>query len=49
MNEQLPQFIHHGVDRLRSVGGIAAIALGGSRARGNHTLKSDVDLGLYPS
>jgi predicted nucleotidyltransferase len=32
---------------LPSIQGIAAIALGGSRARGNHTHKSDVDLGLY--
>ena len=47
MNEQLPQFIHHVVDRLKSIEGIVAIALGGSRARGNHTPKSDVDLGIY--
>jgi predicted nucleotidyltransferase len=47
MNQQLPQFIHHVVDRLQSIEGIAAIALGGSRARGNHTQKSDVDLGIY--
>ncbi len=47
MNHQLPQFIHRIVDRLQSIGGIAAIALGGSRARGNHTHKSDVDLGIY--
>jgi predicted nucleotidyltransferase len=47
MNQQLPDFIHHVVDRLQSIEGIAAIALGGSRARGNHTQKSDVDLGIY--
>lgn len=47
MNQQVPQFIHHIVDRLQSIGGIAAITLGGSRARGNHTQKSDVDLGIY--
>ncbi|MGL5835628.1 MAG: nucleotidyltransferase domain-containing protein [Waterburya sp.] len=47
MNEQLPQFIEQVVARLRSIQGIAAIALGGSRARGNHTQKSDVDLGIY--
>jgi predicted nucleotidyltransferase len=47
MNEQLPQFIERVVARLRSIQGIAAIALGGSRARGNHTQKSDVDLGIY--
>jgi predicted nucleotidyltransferase len=47
MNQQLSQFIHHVVDRLQAIEGIVAIALGGSRARGNHTPKSDVDLGLY--
>lgn len=47
MEQPLPQFIHRVVDRLQSVEGIVAIALGGSRARGNHTPKSDVDLGLY--
>ncbi|MBW4523449.1 MAG: nucleotidyltransferase domain-containing protein [Scytolyngbya sp. HA4215-MV1] len=47
MNQQFPQFIDHVVDRLQSVGGIVAIALGGSRARGNHTSNSDIDLGLY--
>ncbi|KAF3885140.1 MULTISPECIES: nucleotidyltransferase domain-containing protein [Nostocales] len=47
MNRQLPQFIHPIVERLQSIHGIAAIALGGSRARGNHTQKSDVDLGIY--
>lgn len=47
MDQPLPQFIHHVVDRLQLVEGIVAIALGGSRARGNHTSKSDVDLGLY--
>jgi len=47
MNEPLPQFIHHVVNHLQTIEGIVAIALGGSRARGNHTPKSDVDLGLY--
>jgi predicted nucleotidyltransferase len=47
MSQQLPQFIHQVVDRLQSIGGILAIALGGSRARGTHTQKSDVDLGIY--
>lgn len=40
MNQQLPQFIDHVVDRLQSVEGIVAISLGGSRLRGNHTPKS---------
>ncbi|WP_088892790.1 nucleotidyltransferase domain-containing protein [Leptolyngbya ohadii] len=47
MDKQLPQFIYHVIDRLQSIQGVAAIALGGSRARGNHTEKSDVDLGIY--
>ncbi|MDZ7949535.1 nucleotidyltransferase domain-containing protein [Nostoc sp. DedQUE09] len=47
MNKELPQFINHIVSSLRSIEGITAIALGGSRARGNHTNKSDVDLGIY--
>lgn len=47
MNQQLPQFIHRIVNRLQLVQGIVAIALGGSRARGNPTPKSDVDLGIY--
>jgi predicted nucleotidyltransferase len=47
MNQQLPPCIHHVVECLRPIEGIVAIALGGSRARGNHTPKSDVDLGIY--
>ncbi|MDZ8261056.1 nucleotidyltransferase domain-containing protein [Nostoc sp. ChiQUE01b] len=47
MNKESPQFINHIVSSLLSIEGITAIALGGSRARGNHTLKSDVDLGIY--
>lgn len=47
MEQQLPQLVHQVIERLQSVEGIVAIALGGSRARGNHTPKSDVDLGLY--
>ncbi|MBF2083944.1 MAG: nucleotidyltransferase domain-containing protein [Thermoleptolyngbya sp. C42_A2020_037] len=44
MNQQLLQFIHRVVDGLQAIEGIVAIALSGSRARGNHTPKSDVDL-----
>jgi predicted nucleotidyltransferase len=47
MNKELPQFINHIVSSLRSIEGITAIALGGSRARGKHTHTSDVDLGIY--
>lgn len=35
------------VQRLRVVAGVAAIVLGGSRARGTATLRSDIDLALY--
>jgi len=46
MEQQLPQLIHQVVDRLQAIEGIVAIALGGSKARGTHTPKSDVDLGV---
>lgn len=35
------------VERLKAVRGVDAIVLGGSRARGTHTEKSDADLGIY--
>jgi predicted nucleotidyltransferase len=47
MNQESPQFIDHIVSSLKLIEGITAISLGGSRARGNHTPKSDVDLGIY--
>lgn len=47
MNQESPQFIDHIVSSLKLIEGITAISLGGSRARGNHTSKSDVDLGIY--
>lgn len=34
-------------DRLVAVGGVVAVVLGGSRARGTHRPDSDVDIGLY--
>jgi predicted nucleotidyltransferase len=34
-------------ERLVEVPGVRAVVLGGSRARGDHTAESDVDLGLY--
>jgi hypothetical protein len=34
-------------DRMSQVPGVVAVALGGSRARGDHTVDSDVDMGLY--
>lgn len=47
MTHQLPEFIPSIINRLKSIPGVIAIALGGSRARGNHNSKSDVDLGIY--
>lgn len=35
------------VERLRSVGGIAGVVLGGSRARGTNNPDSDYDIGVY--
>ncbi len=34
-------------ERLVTTSGVVAVTLGGSRARGDHTSSSDVDLGLY--
>ena len=39
--------LHAVAERLARVDGIVAVLLGGSRARGEHTPASDVDLGLY--
>ena len=35
------------VDQVKTVSGVKAIVLGGSRARGTHTPSSDIDLGIY--
>jgi len=35
------------VNRIKLVPGIIGIVLGGSRARGSHTAKSDIDIGIY--
>lgn len=35
------------VEHLSSVAGVEALVLGGSRARGNHHSKSDLDIGIY--
>lgn len=40
-------FLEEIVARLMQVRGVSAIVLGGSRARGTHTPKSDFDLCLY--
>ncbi len=39
--------LHDMADRLVAVPGVVGVVLGGSRARGDHTPDSDVDLGLY--
>jgi len=39
--------LRHLADRINQVPGVVAVLLGGSRARGDHTVDSDVDLGLY--
>jgi len=41
------QLIASIVDRLKTIQGIDAIVLGGSRARNAHTESSDIDLGIY--
>jgi predicted nucleotidyltransferase len=35
------------VEQIKHIDGVSAIVLGGSRARGTHTPKSDIDLGIY--
>jgi predicted nucleotidyltransferase len=47
MTDTSEAFLSHIVERLAAVPGVAAIALGGSRARGWHSLDSDYDVGLY--
>jgi predicted nucleotidyltransferase len=42
--DTLVQYI---VDEIKTVSGVKAIVLGGSRARGTHTPSSDIDLGIY--
>ena len=42
-----PALAERVAERLRGVGGIVAVALGGSRARGDARPDSDIDLGLY--
>lgn len=39
--------IYEIVEQIKSVQGVSAIVLGGSRARGTHTPTSDIDLGIY--
>ena len=40
-------FLTEIVDHLKSVPGVSAVVLGGSRVRGTHTPTSDYDLGIY--
>jgi predicted nucleotidyltransferase len=41
------KLINNLVDHLKKIKGIKAIVLGGSRARGTHSEKSDIDIGIY--
>ena len=43
----MTEFLVPLAEQLAAVGGVAAVALGGSRARGTHRPDSDYDLGLY--
>lgn len=43
----VPELISTITHRLRTIAGIEAIVLGGSRARGTHTSTSDIDVGIY--
>jgi hypothetical protein len=40
-------WLHEQAERLVAVPGVLGVLLGGSRARGEHTPESDVDLGVY--
>ena len=44
---QIEALIQKIVEEIKQVGGVKAIVLGGSRARGTQTSSSDVDLGIY--
>ncbi|GAA4262660.1 hypothetical protein GCM10022255_100220 [Dactylosporangium darangshiense] len=43
----MTEFLRPLAEHLTGVGGVVAVALGGSRARGTHRPDSDYDLGLY--
>lgn len=43
----IDKLIQNIVDQLKTVQGVEAVVLGGSRARGTHTESSDIDLGIY--
>ncbi|MCQ6563835.1 nucleotidyltransferase domain-containing protein [Paenibacillus mendelii] len=44
---EVQQTITQIVDSLKQIRGVKALVLGGSRARGTHTLHSDIDIGIY--
>lgn len=44
---EIELIIEKTVALLRTVKGIDAIVLGGSRAKGNHSALSDIDIGIY--
>ncbi len=41
------KIIENITERLKTVPGVHAVVLGGSRAKGTHTPKSDIDIGIY--
>ena len=43
----VPEVALRVAERLRTLGGVAAVVLGGSAARGVADARSDIDLGLY--
>jgi predicted nucleotidyltransferase len=47
MDEDVDQLMGDLVEQVRGVEGVAAVVLGGSRARNTHTPASDIDLGIY--
>jgi predicted nucleotidyltransferase len=47
MDGDIDDLIRDLVAQLRGIEGVAAVVLGGSRARNTHTPESDIDLGIY--
>jgi predicted nucleotidyltransferase len=45
--DQIEPILQSVRNTLTPIMGIAGVVLGGSRARGTHTLESDIDIGIY--